>query len=91
MSDLQNYIKNRKMTDKAFAENYDEGYEEFKIGIMIKQIRIKNGMTQDDLAQKIHTTKSAISRMENHAEDIKISSLEKIARALGKKVKIELI
>ncbi len=91
MSDLKEYINKRKKTDPEFSENYDEGYSEFKIGLMLKQIRIKNGFTQEDLAQKIHTTKSAISRMENHAEDIKISTLEKIAKALDKKVKIEIL
>ena len=31
MSDLQKYIQKRKLQDKDFAENFDKGYEEFKI------------------------------------------------------------
>ena len=31
MSDLQKYIEKRKSLDKDFAENFDKGYEEFKI------------------------------------------------------------
>ena len=31
MSDLQKYIKKRKSLDKDFAENFDKGYEDFKI------------------------------------------------------------
>ena len=31
MSDLHKYIKKRKSLDKDFAENFDKGYEEFKI------------------------------------------------------------
>jgi len=45
-------------------------------------------MTQEEIAEKLHTKKSAISRIENHAEDIRLSTLEKFAHALGKKLKI---
>jgi HTH-type transcriptional regulator/antitoxin HipB len=40
------------------------------------------------LAQRINTKKTAISRMENHAEDIKLSTLEKFVTALGKRLTI---
>ena len=48
------------------------------------------GLTQEQLAREIQTTKSAISRLENHAESITLATLEKVARALGKVVHIEL-
>jgi HTH-type transcriptional regulator / antitoxin HipB len=88
MSDLQRYIKKRKKADKAFAIDFDQGYVNFKLGAMLKEARIEKGLTQEILAQKINTKKTAISRLENHAEDIKLSTLEKIASALGKKVTI---
>lgn len=70
----------------AFVK-YQEEYEEFQlhaIGEMIKEERKKAGLTQEELAQAIHTKKSAISRIEKHTEDIKISTLLKVSRALGK-------
>jgi HTH-type transcriptional regulator / antitoxin HipB len=88
MSDLKRYINKRKRTDDLFAANYDSGYDEFKIGIMLRQAREKAGMTQEELAKRLHTKKTAISRIENHAEDIKLSTLEKVAAALGKHIKI---
>ena len=39
MSDLQEYIEKRKKTDKEFSINFDKGYEQFKIGVMLRQIR----------------------------------------------------
>ena len=90
MSDLKKYIKNRKKTDTKFAFNYDSGYEDFKIGLVIKKARTNRGLTQEELAKKINTTKSAISRLENHAEDIKLSTIKKVAKALGKNVKISI-
>ena len=91
MSDLKKYITERKRTDKEFAEGYDEGYENFKIGVLFKVSREQAGLTQEEVAQKLGTKKSAISRIENHAEDIRLSTLHKYAKALGKKVNLKIV
>jgi len=90
MSDLKKYIHERKKRGKAFAGGYDEGYEQFKIGVILKQARETAGLTQEELAHRIKTKKTAISRIENHAEDIKLSTLEKVAHALGKKLEVKI-
>lgn len=90
MSELQKYIEKRKKQDPEFAVSYDSVYEEFKIGVFIREARKKSGLTQEELARRAATTKSAISRIENHAEDIKLSTIEKVAKALGKKVIIQI-
>ena len=86
MSDLKQYIEKRKAKDPEFAENYETGYLEFKIGVLLRQAREEAGLTQEDVAQKLNTKKSAISRMENHAEDVRLSTLGKYAKVLGKKL-----
>lgn len=91
MSDLKKYISKRKSKDPDFAQGYQEGFEKFKIGLILKQEREKSGLTQEDLARKIKTTKSAISRIENHAEDIKLSTLLKVTKALGKRLSIKIM
>jgi HTH-type transcriptional regulator/antitoxin HipB len=88
MSDVRRYIQKRKKIDKDFADGFDTGYEQFKIGMVIKELRIKEGMTQEELAEKLHTKKSVISRMENHSEDIRLSTLNKVAEVFGKKLQI---
>ncbi|MCK9264321.1 MAG: helix-turn-helix transcriptional regulator [Desulfobulbaceae bacterium] len=88
MKTLKKYISNRKKHDPGFARNFDEGYEQFKIGVILKIAREEAGLTQEQLAGKLNTKKSAISRIENHAEDIKLSTLEKFAQALGKKLEV---
>jgi ribosome-binding protein aMBF1 (putative translation factor) len=90
MSDLKKYISERKKRDKKFAEGYDEGYERFKVGVMLRQARESAGLTQEELAQKLKTKKTAISRIENHSEDIKLSTLERVAAALGKRLQISI-
>jgi HTH-type transcriptional regulator/antitoxin HipB len=90
MSDLKKYIKERKKRDKVFAKGFDEGYEQFKIGVVLRQAREEAGITQEELARRLKTRKTAISRIENHAEDIKLSTLERVAGALGKRLQINI-
>ena len=90
MSDLKKYIKKRKSNDPEFEKDYVKKYEEFKIGAMLKMAREEAGLTQEELAKKLHTKKSAISRIENHAKDIKLSTLENFVHALGKNLRVEI-
>jgi len=90
MSELDRYIKTRKKTDPDFARGFDEGYRDFKIGVILRQAREEAGLTQEELADRVGTQKTAISRIENHAEDIKLSTIQKVAKALGKNLEISL-
>ena len=62
----------------ANREKYEEGFEAFKLGVMIQQLRKDSGMTQEQLAEKCGTTKTYISRVENNASDIRLSTLMRI-------------
>jgi ribosome-binding protein aMBF1 (putative translation factor) len=90
MDHLKKYIAQRKKRDKKFAEGYDQGYEQFKVGVILRQAREAAGLTQAELARRLKTKKTAISRIENHAEDIKLSTLERVASALGKRLEIRI-
>jgi ribosome-binding protein aMBF1 (putative translation factor) len=74
-----------------FENGFDRGYEDFKIGIVLREARLKAGLTQDEIASRIKTKKSNISRIENHAQDIKLSTLEKFAAAVGKRVEVKIV
>ena len=88
---IDDYL-NERLPKEGISENdFWDGYEDFQIGALLKNARISNGLTQQELANRIQTTKSVISRMENHSEDIKLSTIEKVAKALGKKVKIAIV
>jgi HTH-type transcriptional regulator / antitoxin HipB len=90
MDDLDKYIAKRKKQSADFTEHFDAGYEEFKIGVVLRQAREQAGITQEELAEKLHTKKSAISRIENHADDIRLSTLRGIAQALGKELVVRI-
>ncbi len=91
MSDLQKYKNKRVKKDPAFWKDYNKRFETFKLGVLLKQARIEAGMTQEQIAQQLQTTKSVISRMENHATDIRLSTLEKFAKAVGRHIHVALV
>jgi len=90
MSDVERYIEKRKKRSPKFAKNFESGYEAFEFSVMLRQAREEAGITQEAIAKKLRTKKSAISRIENNAEDIRLSTLNKYAKALGKKLKVHL-
>ena len=90
MSDLKIYVKERKKRDKEFAEGFEAGYEQLKIGALLRQAREAAGLSQEELARRLKTKKTAISRIENHAEDIKLSTLKRAAVALGRRLQISI-
>jgi DNA-binding XRE family transcriptional regulator len=61
-------------------EEFEEGFETFKIGAMLQGLRKEQGMTQEQLAQKCGTTKTYISRIENDASDVRLSTLMRLIR-----------
>lgn len=73
--------------DKKYGKNgtatrnkFDEEFEAFKIGVIIQEARKNQHLTQEELALKVGTTKNYISRIENDASDIKLSTLIRIVR-----------
>jgi len=91
MSDLESYIEKRRKREPAFDDGYDTGYEQFKIGILLRRAREDAGLTQAELASRLGTKKTAVSRIENHAEDIKLSTLDRYARALGRSLSVRVL
>ena len=82
--------KNKIMTLDQFKDKHygklgtekrdqlDEGYEDFKLGALIHEARLEKGMTQEELAEKIGSTKSYISKIENNIKEVRFSTLKKI-------------
>jgi len=59
-------------------EEFENGYENFKIGFLIQQARLEKGLTQEELAIKVGASKSYISKIENDVKEVSISTLQKI-------------
>ena len=59
---------------------FEHEFEAFKIGVLIQEDRKKKHLTQEELAQRVGTTKNYISRIENDASDIRLSTLMRIIK-----------
>jgi len=72
-------------------EKFEEEFESFKLGVLIREMRKERGLTQAQLALKCGTTKTYISKIENNASDIRLSTLMRIIRqGLGGHLKLSL-
>lgn len=82
---------NKKYGEKGTEsrERFEEEFETFRIGALILEARKKQKLTQQQLADKVGTTKNYISRIENNASDIRLSTLMRIIReGLGGSLKL---
>ncbi len=84
--------KSNKMTLDEFKEKHygskgtksreelEKGYENFKLGALLHKARLEKGLTQAELAAKVGTTKSYISKIENNIKEVRLSTLQKIVQ-----------
>lgn len=72
-------------------ERFEIEFEAFKLGVMLQELRKEKGLTQTQLAEKCGTTKTYISRIENDASDIRLSTLMRIFReGLGANLRLSI-
>lgn len=75
----------------AERNEFDSRCDAFILGEQLKVERLKAGMTQEQLAARIGTKKSYISRIENGHADIQLSTLFKIFQGLGRKISFTIL
>ncbi len=71
---------------------FDAGVELALVGEAIKQARTSQGLSQAQLGERLGVGKAQISKLENNVRDARLSTIERVFRALGMKstIKIEL-
>jgi HTH-type transcriptional regulator/antitoxin HipB len=72
-------------------ENFEAGAEAFCLAESLKEQRKKAGLTQQQLAEKIGTKKSYISKIENGHTDVQLSTLFRIFGGLGKRISLTIL
>jgi len=81
-------LKRELLRDKKIQYAYEKLGPEFAVIEMIIKKRIEGGLSQKELAQKIGTKQSAISRFESGTYNPSLSFLQKVGEALNVKLKI---
>jgi DNA-binding XRE family transcriptional regulator len=87
------YLLNKKYGKKGEEKRneYELKSRSFRLGVMIKEARKEAHLTQEQLAERAHTKKSYISRIERDASDIRLSTLMRIIeQGLGGTINISI-
>jgi ribosome-binding protein aMBF1 (putative translation factor) len=86
-------FKEKALKDPEFKKAYDALEEEYELRRQLIKMRKKSGLTQEELAKKLKTKKSNISRLEsfNAKSSPRILTLMEYAKATGHKMKIEFV
>jgi ribosome-binding protein aMBF1 (putative translation factor) len=84
--ELRQRLKNPK-----FAKAFAEADAEVRLAVAIAEAREREGLTQADLAKKLQTNQSNISRIERGSQNLTLGTIEKIANALHRRVEIRLL
>ena len=80
-----------QLKDPDFAERFERAGEAWDVAIQLAALREKAGMSQKDLARKLHTSQQQISRLESPSyEGHSLSMLRRVAEALGATVHVTL-
>jgi DNA-binding XRE family transcriptional regulator len=91
MSDVKAYIKKRAARDAEFADGFEAGYANFKVGVMLRQAREAKGLTQADIAARLGTQRATISKIENRADDVRLVMLKRYAKVMGWNLQMSLV
>ena len=89
-AELDSVLK-RKLQHPEFRAAYDAENKRIALALQIIKLRERRGMTQADLAKAIGTRQANVSRLERFDTNFTLDTLEKVARALGVKLKINLV
>lgn len=72
-------------------DEFEAGYEVFKLGALLHDARVAKGLTQEELAARVGKNKSYISKIENDIKEVRLSTLQEIVEVgLGGKVRVSI-
>ena len=72
-------------------DEFDKETETFCLAQTLREERIRAGLTQEQLAEKIGTKKTYISRLENGKADVQLTTLFRIFEGLGRRVSLTIL
>ena len=91
LKDMSDSFKDLTKDKPELKEIYEGEDPVYKLRKKILKLRIDKGLSQDELAERVGTKQSVISRIENGESEPRIETVKKIAKVLDKEVKINLV
>jgi DNA-binding XRE family transcriptional regulator len=88
---FKEYLKN-ELKNQEFKKAFDEEEVYASLAIQTAKIRQQEGLTQEGLAKRLHTTQQTVSRLEDvNNKGCSLKTLVKLATALGRRLKVEFV
>lgn len=80
--------KKRLMKDPEFRAEYEALEPEYKLASTLIQLRVSKGLTQEELAKRLHTKQASIARLESGSSLPSLSTVKRVAEALDAELDI---
>ncbi len=81
-------VFNKASKSKTFQKEYNEEIIRLRLASEVKNLRTKQGLTQQTLAKRAKMPQSVIARLESGNHSISLGTLNRIAQVFGKKVQL---
>lgn len=81
----------QQMKNRVFRKAYEEESQRLEIAYRILQLRKRQRLSQKELARRLRTTQSVVARMEAGQQNFTTDTLQKIASAFKRNLKIEFV
>lgn len=81
-------LRQRRLEKPAARAGYQHAQLAYELGRQVRELREARGISQRELAERMHTTQSVIARLEGGGSKPSILTLERVAKALGTSVDI---
>ena len=91
MDDLEKYLNERIEKDKEFKKIWEEETIKRDVIKMLIQMRIKEGLTQKELAERLKTSQSSIARLESGNANPTLNFLVKLGKVFNKKIELRYV
>ena len=81
-------LHNKWMKDPEYRAEYHAAKPTFELMMVLSEARVNAGLTQEQLAQRMCTTQSAVARLEGWTTNPSVKTLERYAEATGTRLRI---
>ena len=90
MSDIEKFIQERKAKSPKAWAGFEQKYRKYAIGMLLAEYREQSGLSLGEFAKKVKMEKSALSRLENHGEDVRLSTITRYVEAIGRPIELKI-
>lgn len=88
---LSTFIQERKAESAQFAKGFDEEVARLELAAKIKALRVRHGLSQRELAELSGLRQQSFARLETGRQYPSVQILQRIARALGKRLDVRFV